>query len=208
MLGMLFHKEIPRRIEKIIVQAIGLATCAIGISMIVKLSDVIALVLGLLIGAIFGELMRLEERLNEFAGMVKSKFSHDDDCFIEGMVTAFITFCIGPMTIVGSIEDGLGNPSILFAKSVLDGFMAIAYSASLGVGVIFSTIPMLLYQGSIALIASMIKITISTSTLNTLTATGGSILLGLGIKLLKIKDLKITNLLPALVIAPLITTFK
>jgi len=205
---MLFHKEIPRRIEKIIVQAIGLATCAIGISMIVKLSDVIALVLGLLIGAIFGELMRLEERLNEFAGMVKSKFSHDDDCFIEGMVTAFITFCIGPMTIVGSIEDGLGNPSILFAKSVLDGFMAIAYSASLGVGVIFSTIPMLLYQGSIALIASMIKITISTSTLNTLTATGGSILLGLGIKLLKIKDLKITNLLPALVIAPLITTFK
>ena len=204
---MLFHKEIPSRIEEMIVQAIGLATCAIGISMIVRLSDVIALVLGLLIGAIFGELIRLEERLNKFAEVIKRKLSHDDR-FIEGMVTAFITFCIGPMTIVGSIEDGLGNPSILFAKSVLDGFMAVAYSASLGIGVIFSTIPMLLYQGSIALIASIIKITISTNALNTLTATGGSILLGLGIKLLKIKDLKITNLLPALVIAPLITIFK
>mgnify|MGYP000400852979 CR=1 FL=1 len=203
-LGLMLRRGIPDKIKHIVVQSIGLATIGLGISMI-KMKNPIGLILGLLIGAVTGEIFNLEAKFNNFAELIKERI-HSEDPIVEGMLTAFITFCVGPLTIIGSIEDGLGNPSILFTKSVLDGFMAIAYSSSLGLGVAFSTIPMLIYQGSLVLFASLIKGYLAEEILNSLTTTGGVLLLGLGIDLLRIKKIKVMNMLPALLIVPLIVS--
>lgn len=152
-----------------------------------------------------GELLKIDEYLDAFANRIKKKFGEKESKFSEGMITAFITFCVGPMTVIGSIEDGLGNPSIILAKSVLDGVVAIMYATSMGIGVLFSVIPLLLYQGSIALSASYLKDRLTEVMLNNLTGAGGTLLLGLGVSLLGIKRIKVVNMLPSIVIVPLLT---
>jgi len=205
-IGLVLRKGIPQRLSAIVRDAIGLATIGLSIMMIMKMSSPIPVVLALLIGGVIGECIDLESRFNSFAGLMK-RLVGAEGTFIDGMVTAFITFCVGPMTVLGSIEDGLGNPSILFAKSLLDGFMAVAYATSMGVGVVFSVVPLLLYQGSIAALAFLLKQALSTDMLYSLTATGGVLLLGLGVNLLELRRVKVINLLPALALAPLIEWF-
>ena len=205
-IGLVLRKGIPQRLSAIVRDAIGLATIGLSIMMIMKMSSPIPVVLALLIGGVIGECIDLESRFNSFAGLMK-RLVGAEGTFIDGMVTAFITFCVGPMTVLGSIEDGLGNPSILFAKSLLDGFMAVAYATSMGIGVVFSVVPLLLYQGSIAALASLLKQALSTDMLYSLTATGGVLLLGLGVNLLELRRVKVINLLPALALAPLIEWF-
>lgn len=126
----------------------------------------------------------------------------DRSRFAEGLVTAFLLFCMGSMTVLGAIEEGLGGrPNLLVAKSVLDGFASLALASSLGIGVLFSVIPLFLYQGGLTLLAGSLHAVMSTTIVNEVSAAGGLILIGLGITILEIKQFKVLNMLPALVFA-------
>ncbi len=202
LIGLLLSRSIPERLKNIVLHAVGLSTLALGVAMTVRMSDPVILVLGMLAGGVVGEVLGVEEALEVLGDTVKAKLKGGGR-FSEGLVTSFITFCIGPMTVIGSIEDGLGDPSIILAKSVLDFFMAITYSSIMGSGVIFSAIPLLAYQGSIAVLASYVSPALSPQILDNLTAAGGVLLLGLALRILEIKNIKTANLLPGLFLVPL-----
>jgi hypothetical protein len=145
--------------------------------------------------------MRLEDWVNRFSEKMKNRLSLKGGRFTEGLVTAFLLFCVGSMTILGAIEEGLGDkPNLLLAKSVMDGFSSIALAAAMGIGVIFSIVPLILYQGGLTLAASWAGDYFSELIINELTAVGGIMLLGLGLKILEIKNIKVINMLPSLVI--------
>jgi uncharacterized membrane protein YqgA involved in biofilm formation len=155
----------------------------------------------MLIGAIIGELMHLDRRIDQFGEFLKARIGSTNDQFSEGFVTAFLLFCIGAMTIVGSIEDGLNNdPSILFAKSLMDGCASIALASTFGIGVLFSAIPLFVFQGGITLLAASSKAFFTEVLITELSAVGGVILMGLSIQLLDLKEIKVVNLLPALIV--------
>jgi hypothetical protein len=168
--------------------------------------------ISVLLGGILGEWWRIESRLQDFGGMLEKRFAGEskeadlDNQFIRGFLTASLVFCVGPMTILGSIQDGLsGDYSLLAIKSVLDGFAALAFASTLGVGVLFSVVVILLYQGGLSLLASAAQAFISAEMMSELVAVGGILLIGIAISsLLEIKHIRVANFLPALIIAPLI----
>ncbi|MCX8170961.1 MAG: DUF554 domain-containing protein [Candidatus Bathyarchaeota archaeon] len=206
LIGIVLRGKFPDRVKSIVFQGIGLVTLFIGFQMALKTSNLIILFFSMLIGAVVGEALNIEGHIEGFGNFVKSKFSSREDKFVEGFITAFLIFCMGSMTIVGSIEDGLnGNPSILYAKSMLDGFASISLASVLGFGVLFSAIPLLLYQGGITLLASLSKAFFTEAVVNELSASGGIILIGLGINLLEIRKIRVANLLPSLVFSAAIT---
>ncbi len=164
----------------------------------------VGLILSLLVGTLAGEKTRLEDILEKAAEYLRSKAGGDSN-FVEGLVTAFLTFCVGPMTVIGSIRDGMGDPSILMAKSVMDGFASMAYAAALGPSVVFSSIPLFLFQGSLSIAGSLIGTSLPEAAIGDLTGAGGVILLGLALNLLKIRRIKVGNMLPSLLMAPLIS---
>jgi uncharacterized membrane protein YqgA involved in biofilm formation len=174
--------------------------------MSLKASNLIVLFFSMLMGAIIGEAINIEGYIEAFGNFVKSMFSSRGDRFVEGFITAFLLFCMGSMTIIGSIEDGLkGDPNILYMKSVLDGFASISLASVLGVGVLFSAVPLLLFQGGLTLLASFSRTFFTEAVINELSATGGIILIGLGINILEIKKIRVANLLPSLLISAIIT---
>jgi len=139
---------------------------------------------------------------------LKNKLKSSNDKFSEGFITATLIFCIGPMAILGSIEEGIGNyPSLLFAKSILDGVASIALSSALGIGVIFSSIPLLLYQGGITIFASYVSKYLSDALIIELTAVGGVLLLGLGMNLAEIKKIRVASMLPSLIIVVILSHY-
>jgi len=158
----------------------------------------------ILIGGAMGELLRLEDRLEQLGQFFQTKFSRGSGQSIaEGFVTASLVFCVGPMAILGSISDGLGGDySLLSIKAVMDGFASVAFGASLGWGVGLSAISILVYQGSITLFAGSLAGVLNESMITEMTATGGLIIIGIGIKLLDIKDLPLANFVPAIAVAP------
>jgi len=170
------------------------------------------IVLGaILIGTIFGEWLGIEERLQDFGLALEKRFSSDNESgtgsrFVRGFMVASLLFCIGPMAILGSIQDGLtGDYSLLAVKSTLDGFASIAFASTMGIGVMFSSIIIFFYQGGISLLAERLSTIISDPMMNEMTATGGVLLMGVGISnLLELKKIRVGNFLPALVVAPLI----
>ena len=164
-----------------------------------------------LVGGLLGEWWRIDEALKRFGGWLEARFARSQNAegtarFIKGFVSASLIFCVGPMTILGSIQDGLtGDYQLLAIKSVLDGFAALAFSASLGVGVVFSVLIILLYQGGLSLLAAQAQSILTTPMINEMTAAGGLLIMGIGVgALLELKPIRVTNYLPALVIAPLI----
>lgn len=200
-IGMLLHSRLPDRFSKIVFQGLGLFTLFLGVSMALKTNEFLIMIFSILIGSVAGEAMRLEEWVNGFSEKIKNKFSLKGDRFTEGLVTAFLLFCVGSMTILGAIEEGLGDdPNLLLAKSVMDGFSSIALAAAMGIGVIFSIIPLIIYQGGLTLAASWAGDYFDIAVINELTAVGGILLLGLGLKILEIKNIKVINMLPSLVI--------
>lgn len=207
-LGLFLRGGFPERIKSIVFKGTGLVTLFIGFQMTLKTGNLIILFFSILIGAIIGELLDIEGRIERFGNIIKSKFSSGEDKFVEGFMTAFLVFCIGSMTIIGSIEDGLnGNPSILYAKSMLDGFASISLASALGVGVLFSVVPLLLYQGGITMLALLSKAFFTGAIINELSAAGGIMLIGLGINILEIKRIKVTNFLPSLVVSAALAHF-
>jgi uncharacterized membrane protein YqgA involved in biofilm formation len=204
--GITFKKKVPERIVNSLPEVIGLFTLYLGISMALKSQRTLALLFSLILGEATGTFLRLQNRLEMLGG----RFTSGDSKFIDGLMTAFLTFCVGPMTIIGSIRDGMGDPSIILAKSIMDGVVSIALAASLGVGVLFSAVPLLLMQGSLALLGSIAGQALPEIVVNEITATGGVLMIGIGVNLIGLKRIRVGDGLPALLYAsvlPLIIPF-
>ncbi|NWG33358.1 MAG: DUF554 domain-containing protein [Chloroflexi bacterium] len=210
MIGLLFGARIPDKLKATVIAGMGLFTAAMGLQMFLKTENPLIVLGALLIGTLLGEWWRIEDGLQNLGKVLEQRFSKTDDdgsnAFVRGFLTASLLFCVGPMTILGSIQDGLtGNYNLLAVKSVLDGFASMAFASTLGVGVMFSTVIIFVYQGGISLLAAQLNAIVTSSMMNELTATGGVILLGLAISsLLEIKKIRVGNMLPGLLVAPLI----
>jgi uncharacterized membrane protein YqgA involved in biofilm formation len=212
-LGLIVGNRLSEKIQQSVVTALGLVTLSVGISNIGSTGNIIIPLLSLVSGVIIGELLDLDAALGRLGGWLQARFQRgaDQDVqrarFINGFVTASLVFCIGPLTFVGSIQDGMGLPigfQQLAIKSVLDGFASMAFAASLGVGVMFSVITVLLLQGGLALAGGLAGNFMSAPMINEMTAVGGLMLIGLALVLLDLKKPRMANFLPALVIAPLL----
>ncbi|HMQ85908.1 MAG TPA: DUF554 domain-containing protein [Saprospiraceae bacterium] len=219
LIGLWLQNIFPARIESIIFQAIGLGTLLIGLQMALKAPDgyLLELIFSLIIGGIIGELIHFDQQLNQLGDALKGLFQIGDGRFTEGLITAFLLFCIGSMTIVGAIEEGLqGKRELLMIKATLDGVSSIAFAATYGIGVLFSIVPMLILQGGITVLTSLLKHSkkeaikeeqplIDPVILNQLSAAGGLLILGIGIRLLHLGTINIENLLPGLLVAVVVT---
>jgi uncharacterized membrane protein YqgA involved in biofilm formation len=208
-IGLIFGARIPDKLKETVIAGMGLFTGAMGMQMFLGTENPLIVLGALLIGTLLGEWWRIEDGLHRIGEFLERKFSREEDDsnkFVRGFLTASLLFCVGPMAILGSIQDGLtGDYNLLAVKSVLDGFASIAFASTLGVGVMFSTIIILIYQGGVSLLAGQLDAIVTPSMMNELTATGGVILIGLAISnLLEIKKIRVANMLPALAIAPLI----
>lgn len=219
-IGALLGNRLPERLSRTLTDAMGLVVLVIGALNLAALQDAdfvaavtsagtLLIVLGaLLLGGITGSLLQIEARLEQFGGWLQRKTSGSGDRqkFIEGFVNSSLLFTIGPMAVLGALQDGLGNGfDILALKSTLDGFTAIAFAAALGWGVAFSAIPVGVWQGALTVIAVGAGALMPASVVASITATGGILLLGTGLRLLQIRMVSVADLLPALVFAPLLT---
>lgn len=201
-LGLLLHTRLPRKLIVIVFQVIGLFTLFLGFSMALKTANFLIMIFSGAIGAVIGELCQIERGINRLGGNLKRRLKSDNDKFAEGLVTAFLLFCMGSMTILGAFEEGLGGkPNLLLAKSLLDGFSSMALAAGLGVGVLLAVVPLLIYQGGLTLLAGLLGDVLTTPIVNEMTAVGGLLLIGLGLTILEIKIVKVVNMLPSLVVA-------
>lgn len=206
--GLCLGTRIPDRVHKTVMHGIGLATLLIGMQMALKVEDILLLVFSILIGALIGEALDLEKYLNRLVGILKKRIGSKNKNFSQGLITAFLIYCIGSLTILGALDEGLRNdPTLILTKSVLDGFTSIALASTYGAGVMFSAIPLLIYQGSITILAGYFQDVFTPTLISQLTAVGGLLVLGLGLNLLEIKDIRITNLMPALVLVFLLQGF-
>jgi uncharacterized membrane protein YqgA involved in biofilm formation len=204
-LGLLIGGKFPERIKKIVVQSIGLFTILIGVTMIIKSTKFIEIFLSLILGSITGELLRLDERLEGLMEKVKSKISPNSPHFVEGFITATLVFCVGAMTVVGSIQEGLtGDATLLITKSVMDGITSLTLASGLGIGVMLSAVSVFVIQGSLTLLGSKLLFLTQDVYLNNLNGLGGVLILAIGIELLDIQKIKILNMLPSLVYLPLV----
>lgn len=212
-LGILLGDRLPGRVRQTVIYGIGLITLVLGMQMALATENILIVLLSIMLGGILGEWWRLEDRLNSLGRSFEKAASGHPSLtrgdFTRGFVTASLVFCIGPMTFLGAIQDGLtGNYRLLAIKSVLDGFAGLAFAASMGFGVAFAAITVLLFQGGISLGAGFLQDVLSDSMIMEMTATGGVMILGIGILLLDIKKVKVANYLPALVIAPFLDLLR
>ena len=211
-LGLLLGARVQERLKATVVAGLGLFTAAIGIQMFLKTESPIIVLGALLLGALLGEWWRIEDGLQALGRTLERRFGERNNSgeaanrFVKGFLTSSLLFCVGPLTILGSIQDGLlGDYSLLAVKSVLDGFAALAFASTLGIGVLFSTLVILVYQGGITLLAAQLNAMVTTSMMAEMTAVGGVILIGLSISsLLEIKRIRVGSFLPALAAAPLL----
>ena len=205
-IGVLLKSRLPKKLTDTVFQALGLFTLALGFIMSIKSQNYLIIVFSLVLGAIMGELIDLERLSDNLSEKVKQKIKIKDEKFSEGMLTAFLLFCMGSLTILGAFNEGMkGDTSLLITKSVMDGFAAIALASAFGSGVAFSVIPLLIYQGGLTIFASYLGKLFSKLMINEMTALGGILLIGLGINILGIKKIKIFNILPALLFVVLFT---
>lgn len=203
--GLLFKKNMPQRITTIYFQAVGLFTLAIGISMVVKMDHILIVVASMALGSLLGEWLNIEAGAEKLSEYLKKKFRIGSDKFSEGLITAFLLFCIGSMTILGTIQEGTGGSSdLLFTKSLMDFFSSILLASAFGFGVIISAVPLFIFQAILTLIAMYAGRFFTPEIIQGLTSVGGILLIGLGINILEIKKLRIMNMLPALVVVALL----
>ncbi|BAL80467.1 DUF554 domain-containing protein [Caldisericum exile] len=204
-LGLIIGERFPERVKHIVIQSIGLFTILIGITMIIKSTKFIEIFLSLILGSITGELLRLNEGLEHLMGKIKSKISPNSPHFVEGFITATLVFCVGAMTVVGSIQEGLtGDATLLITKSIMDGITSLTLASGLGIGVMFSAISVFVIQGSLTLLGSRLLFLTQDVYINNFTGLGGVLILAIGIELLNIQKIKILNMLPSLVYLPFV----
>jgi uncharacterized protein len=209
-LGMLFGSRLSENLKNTVIAGMGLFTSAVGMQMFLKTENALVVLGALIIGAILGEWWGVEDKLEGLGAWLEKRFSSssagESSKFVRGFLIASVLFCTGPMAVLGAISDGLkGDYLTLSIKSVLDGFISIAFASTLGIGVAFAALPVFVYQGSISLLSAQLNAIVTTSMMNEMTATGGVLLIGIGISsLLEIKKIRVGNFLPALVIAPVV----
>ncbi len=198
-IGIMAGRHLSERIKAIIMNALGLSVVILGVKMALEGTNLLAAIGCVLLGAVTGEVMRIESWV-EFLGIwLKKRFRSDSSTFVEGFVTASVIYLTGVLVIIGPIQDGtVGDTSILYIKSMLDGFASMALASTLGVGVAFSALPVLIVQGSITLLASSLLFLKEPHILNAITATGGILILGIGVNLLDLKKIPIGNFIPAI----------
>lgn len=206
-IGLLCKKGIPERLSDAIMKAIGLCTLAIGIAGILSGENTLVLIISMVLGVLVGELLDLDGRVNRLVEKVASKTAGAGKAaqISQGFITACLLFCIGAMTIVGSLNAGLkGDQEMLFTKSLLDFISSIMLSATLGIGVLFSAAFVLVFQGGIVLLAQYLAPFLSDAVINELTCAGSLMILALGLNILGITKIKVINFIPALLFVPFV----
>ncbi len=202
-IGLWLKQFFSEEVQEIVFQAVGLGTLLIGIKMSLRLPDgyLLVFMFSLIIGAIFGQLVRVDNILYDLSESLKLISGSTDGRFSEGLITAFLLFCVGSMTIIGALEEGLQQKrELLYVKSMLDGFSAVALSSTYGVGVLYSIIPMFLFQGGITMGASQLRTIFSQNVLDSLSSVGGILIIAISFHLLKIGNISLENLLPSLLL--------
>lgn len=210
-LGTLVGGRLPDRFRESVLWALGLFVIALGVKLTLDSHNALITLGSALVGGLLGEWWQIEARMQGLGRWLEARFARSGSRegasrFIQGFVSASLVFCVGPMTILGSIQDGLtGDYQLLAIKSLLDGFAALAFSASLGVGVLFSVIVILAYQGGLTLLAAQAQNLLTGPMIDEMTAVGGLLMMAIGVSaLLELRPIRVANYLPALVIAPLI----
>ena len=198
-IGIFFKNVFPQRLTDALLKASGLAVIALGIKLSLVGEDLTLLIMSVIIGSGIGELLKIEERLDNLGSYVQSKLKNKDSNITLGFVTCTLLYCVGSMSILGAIQSGLtGNHEILFSKSLLDFIMSITMAVSMGFGVILSGISVLIYQGSITLLAQFMQTLLSDAVVTEMTAIGGVLIMAIGLNFLEIKRIKVGNMLPAI----------
>lgn len=204
LLGLILKRGLPERVEKILVEAVSLAVVVIGIQMAMKTQNILVCVISIAVGAVIGEIIDLNKWFDRFGKWAGDKIAHGNEAVgtkvALGFVTASLLFCPGAMAVIGAIQDGLaGDPTTLFAKSILDGIFAVVMGANLGVGVGLSAVSVGAYQGVITLAAGVLEPIAIPAVLAEITSVGGVMVLGIGLNLLKVTKIKVANLMPGVV---------
>jgi len=200
-LGLIFRRRFPERVARTAMQLMGLFTLLVGIKMALPSEDLILVLISLALGAMVGEWIDIEGRLDKFGGWLERRLKMTEDSPAKGFIYASLVFCVGSMAIVGSIADGVnGDHSILFTKSMMDGIISIPFAASMGAGVLGSALPILLYQGTLTLLAGQLQPFFTSVIIREMTAVGGVIVMGIGINIMGIYKIKVGNFLPALLL--------
>jgi uncharacterized membrane protein YqgA involved in biofilm formation len=211
MLGKLLNR-IPESMKQTVMYAIGLTVMVLGLQMGFKSGNFLIVIISLVVGAVLGELMRLEDKLNDLGKWLERKVGTSGKGSIsEGFVTATLIFCIGAMAIIGALDSGIrGDHNVLYTKSIIDGFTSVILTTTLGIGVIFSAVPVMLYEGTIALFATQIDTLVPHVLMNQfikeMTATGGVMIFAIGLNLTGITKIKVANLLPGILVTAVIVT--
>jgi uncharacterized membrane protein YqgA involved in biofilm formation len=205
-LGTVLGDRLPERLRENVVRGVGLFVTAMGVKFAIDTTNLLFMLGAILLGGIIGSLIGVDARLNQLGEALQHRFARGTTSTVaEAFVTASIVFCVGPLTFLGSIQNGLtGDASLLTVKSVLDGFTAIALAATLGWGVLLTVPLILLYQGGLALGASLFVGLLTDLQLREMSAVGGLLIIGVGLKLLAIRDVKVADFLPAIIVSPLV----
>ncbi len=203
LLGLLFKKGIPERLSKAVMLGLGLCVIYIGISGALEGENALIAIISMVLGAIFGTLLKLDDRLGRLGAGLSSRLNKSGSSFAEGFVTASLLFCVGSMSVVGSLDAGIrGDYQLLFTKSLLDFISAIMLTASLGLGVMFSAAFVLVYQGGIVLLAQLLAPLLSQGAIQEMTCVGSLLIVALGLNLTGATKIKVADYLPAVLLAP------
>ena len=207
MAGIAMGDRIPDRVRLIVVQVIGMVTIGLGLSDLLKTHNMVFPLLGMVFGAVIGEVLRIEDRLEGIGEVIRKRFAkrQDPGPFISGFVTATLLFCIGPLTILGAIQDASGEtPQLYINKGTLDGFMSVIFGAIHGVGVLFSAVSVFVVQGTLTLFGTQLDSLLNDRMRIELFATGGLAVMAIGLNLLDIKKIRLGSLLPGLIVTPVL----
>lgn len=209
-IGLLLKKGIPKRVSDTVMKGLGLCTMYLGITGMIEGGMTMVIILSIAIGAMIGEGIDLDGKLSRFCNWIESKFKKDGETIsiAEGMISATLLFCVGAMSIVGSLESGLtGNHDMIFTKSLMDGIAAVLFASSFGIGVLFSSVLLVIYQGSIVLLSSFVAPFLSDVVVTQMSCIGGVLLIGLAINMLEIGKVKVMNYVPAIFLPILLVRF-
>ena len=199
MIGIAGGQHLSGRMRAIIMNALGLSIVVVGLHMALTWENLIATIGCVLLGAITGEVLKIETWIETLGELLKRRFRSDSSTFVEGFVSASVLYLTGVLVIIGPIQDGtVGDASTLYIKSLLDGFASMALASTLGVGVAFSALPVFIIQGAITLLAASLLFIQEPHVLNAVTATGGVLILGIGVNILEIKKIPVGNFIPAI----------
>ena len=201
MIGLLFNSKVPKRFIDIAFNGIGIFTLILGVSMAIESKQQLFMVFSIIIGSIIGEGIDLDKQLNRLSERLKKRLKTKDSNFTTGLITAFLLFCMGSMTILGAIEEGVNHsPELLLTKATMDGFAALALASTLGIGVVFSVVPLFIFQGGLTLLASYLQNYLNDPMIAELSAVGGVLLIALALNILEVKTIKVMNMLPSLLV--------